>query len=308
VTARKERICAVVVTFNRKALLKECLTALLRQTRRLDEIIVMDNASTDGTEELVKAKFTDITYIRLPENIGGAGGFHEGMKLAYEKGYDWIWVMDDDAVPLPDALEQLITSPAILQPKVYGLACTVINPDDSICVFHRRMFDTRGVREKPADAIKYREPFFEIDTASFVGFLISRKAIDEVGLPLKDFFIFYDDTEYSLRIREKGFILNVSASKIMHVTGGQPLSRWALWRQPLGWRNYYLTRNQIYTYSKYGSSRLRFFPRLFVFCILMLGVLLVFRRSKLQGMRLLWSGVYDGLRGRLGKNKNFIPG
>lgn len=88
------KVAAVVVTYNRKELLRECLQALLNQTRPLDEIIVVDNASTDGTDQMIPEEFPQITHVRLPENIGGAGGFHEGMKLAYEKGHDWIWVMD----------------------------------------------------------------------------------------------------------------------------------------------------------------------------------------------------------------------
>lgn len=86
------KVAAVVVTYNRKELLRECLNALLNQTRPLDEIIVIDNASTDGTQEMIAKEFPYITYVLMSENIGGAGGFHEGMKLAYEKGYDWIWV------------------------------------------------------------------------------------------------------------------------------------------------------------------------------------------------------------------------
>ena len=91
---KKEKIAAVVVTYNRKELLKECLDALLAQTHPLDSIILIDNASTDGTPEFLKEKgFLDnpkIDYVRLSENSGGAGGFYEGMKRGYEKGFDWV--------------------------------------------------------------------------------------------------------------------------------------------------------------------------------------------------------------------------
>jgi rhamnopyranosyl-N-acetylglucosaminyl-diphospho-decaprenol beta-1,3/1,4-galactofuranosyltransferase len=104
-------IAAVVVTFNRRALLVECVDALLPQTVPLDQIFIIDNASTDGTEELVRLKgFADharITYIRMQKNSGGSGGFYEGMRIAFEKNYDWIWVMDDDAEPEVNALETL---------------------------------------------------------------------------------------------------------------------------------------------------------------------------------------------------------
>lgn len=102
-------VCAVVPTFNRKNLLTQALRGLLSQTRPLDEIAVVDNASTDGTEASISEQFGGkITYIRLPENSGSAGGFREGMKLAHQRGHDWIWCMDNDAVPLKDALEKLL--------------------------------------------------------------------------------------------------------------------------------------------------------------------------------------------------------
>src|SRR4028119_143552 len=97
-----ETVAAVVVTYNRKQLLLECIDALLSQTRSLDKIILIDNACTDGTPEILREKgYLDnayIDYMRLPENIGGAGGFHEGIKRGYEVGYDWLWLMDDDTI------------------------------------------------------------------------------------------------------------------------------------------------------------------------------------------------------------------
>src|SRR5215469_4660419 len=103
-----ERVCAVVATHNRKNLLEECLTGLLRQSHALDHILVVDTASTDGTLDMVARKFPHIEPVRLEENVGGAGGFHTGVKHAYEAGYDWIWVMDDDVEPLPGTLDVML--------------------------------------------------------------------------------------------------------------------------------------------------------------------------------------------------------
>lgn len=307
-------ICAVVVTFNRKALLAECLTALSNQTRRLNEIIVIDNASSDGTEVLFKAQFLDVTYLRLPENIGGAGGFHEGMKLAYEKGYDWIWVMDDDAVPMADALEKIVSSPAMLVDKVYALSSMVLQRDGRILLWCRSLFDFRKLKETPVDADRYRDEYFQMDTTSFVGLLVSRKAIKDVGLPLKDLFVYYDDCEYSLRMRQKGIILTVPASKVFHSSGsldpgtGKPIK----WLRHSGWGHYYATRNHIYTYRKYARPGL-LFDRLPFYTMMGLGLAygvlqtLVFREYRFQSLRLRLRGTWDGLRGKLGKNNNFLP-
>ncbi|GAA6756682.1 hypothetical protein Thermus77420_21580 [Thermus thalpophilus] len=103
-----DRVCAVIVTHNRKELLRECLRAVLAQTRPVDHILVVDNASTDGTADMLREEFSQVEVLRLPENQGGAGGFHEGMKRAYELGYEWMWLMDDDALPSRTALEELL--------------------------------------------------------------------------------------------------------------------------------------------------------------------------------------------------------
>jgi len=302
------RICAVVVTYNRKALLEECLMALLNQIRPLDEIIVVDNASTDGTEDIIKTRYEGVTYVKLAENIGGAGGFHEGIKLAFEKGHDWIWVMDDDAVPMITALDKLTHCPMIIENKVYALASTVLNRDGSIFLMTRRLFDAKRLRERAISADKYEQDYFQMDTASFVGFLISRKAIEEVGLPLRDFFIYYDDTEYSLRMRGKGVMFTVPGSKLVHGEGGDGPNKSTRREWSLDWRTYYSIRNQIYIYKRYGRPGLEFYIRLFITTLKSIGGVLLFRHSKFQSIKIILWSTLDGLRGKLGKNTNFLPG
>jgi len=308
-------ICAVVATFNRKTVLTECLTALLSQSRPLDEIILIDNASSDGTEELVKAEFSQVTYVKLSQNIGSAGGFGEGIRLACEKGHDWIWVMDDDAVPMADALEKLTGSPAMLLDKVYAVASTELHGDGKIVQWQRNLFDFRVLKETPVDASRYREEYFEVDTAGWAGLLVSRRAVKDVGLPLKDLFIYFDDCEYSLRMRQKGIILTVPASKIIHSSRslnpgtGKPTKL----LRPSGWRQYYVTRNHIYIYRKYARPGL-FFDRLSFYIMIGLGLVygvlqtLVFREYRFQSLRIRLWGTWDGLRGKVGKNNNFLPG
>src|SRR5690554_4105278 len=102
--------CAVVVTFNRKELLKECLRGIEAQILPVKHVIIIDNHSTDGTPEIINnfiAGKDYFSYVRLPKNSGGAGGFRKGVELAFQQGYEWIWLMDDDVEPRPDCLEKM---------------------------------------------------------------------------------------------------------------------------------------------------------------------------------------------------------
>ena len=98
-----DKVIAVVVTYNRQALLEQCIDALKKQTRKVDQILVINNGSTDKTETWLRSQ-TGIEFI-TQENIGGAGGFHTGIKTAFEKSFTWMWLMDDDGYPKEDALE-----------------------------------------------------------------------------------------------------------------------------------------------------------------------------------------------------------
>ena len=123
------RVHAVVVTYNRKELLKECIDAILNQSVPVEKLILIDNNSTDGTNEYLEEygymKNPVIEYKRLSENIGGAGGFYEGMKLARSYSPDWIWIMDDDTVPTASCLEELLKAKKVIKGKVSFLASAV---------------------------------------------------------------------------------------------------------------------------------------------------------------------------------------
>lgn len=237
------KIAAVVVTYNRKNLLIECLDSLINQTYPLDAIYIIDNASTDGTPELLiekgfinKAlspvnepvediktftlpafdKTTEIHYVRMHENTGGAGGFHEGVKRGYEAGYDWLWLMDDDAEPKYDALEILLSSMARAFENTVGLACLVVGNEGLVLKGTRGFYDKPYLQQIPLSDNEIKKDELEIGYASFVGFLVKSAVIKAIGYPLKDFFIWGDDLEYSLRLRTRGKLYLISKSIITH--------------------------------------------------------------------------------------------
>ncbi|MBM1173546.1 glycosyltransferase family 2 protein [Microvirga arabica] len=215
----KPRIAAVVVTYNRKELLLECLTALRAQERRLDSIIILDNASSDETRDLLLQNgildASDVDYIRLHENEGGAGGFYWGIRHAYEQGADWIWLMDDDVEPAADALAALEVHCGM--PNI-GFLCSTVRASDGMTPMNTPVVDTSMPSGSyPSWDIHLDKGLVKIRQATFVSVLISREAVTRCLLPNRRFFIWGDDFEYTLRIRRCGFdAFVVGKSKVLH--------------------------------------------------------------------------------------------
>ena len=308
-----ETIAAVVVTYNRKQLLTECLDALLSGTRLLDKIILIDNGSTDNTHVLLKEKGylenSRIQYIRLLENTGGAGGFYEGVKRAYEAGYDWLWLMDDDAEPQQDALEKL--SEYLSETNVSALANLKVDHKGEIIYTHLGFFNAKDkfdfeaeiFREVEHKAIK-ESKVLEIAYSSFVGILINKKAIDKIGFPKKELFIHGDDVEYCLRLISVGKILLITNSVIFHKFVpdrkiisinflGKTIQRTAYDKL---WLKYYGTRNVIWLRKLY-LSQLTFYSRLFNNYFRSLIAILLLDDNKLKRILFITEAYRDGLKG-----------
>jgi rhamnopyranosyl-N-acetylglucosaminyl-diphospho-decaprenol beta-1,3/1,4-galactofuranosyltransferase len=210
------KVVAVVATYNRKQMLVECLRALVAQTHELDAIVVVDNASTDGTEQAVAQSGVDVTYLQLARNGGGAEGFHYGVKHALDLELDWLWLMDDDCEPLPDCLERLLDSRAAGDPRTSVVCPTVVSGEDELLPLNRLKRTRRFVRS-PLVPATYEADEEPIDTASFVGPLIRASDARDVGLPERRVFIRFDDIEYIDRLGEEGrSVVNVAAARIRH--------------------------------------------------------------------------------------------
>lgn len=216
-----ERVCAVIVTYNRKALLKECLEAVLAQTRPPDHVLVVDNASTDGTAEMLWEEFPQVEVLRLPENQGGAGGFHEGMKRAYEEGFDWFWLMDDDTIPRPEALKALLEAQRLpLNPRPRVLASRQLLP--SGLPHPTTAFVNPTDLRHPFLWLRLRPRYRPIRWALFTSVLLHRSLVEEQGLPHKAFFIWEDDLEYTARALRRGLGLQVRDSEVVHKSASKP--------------------------------------------------------------------------------------
>ncbi len=192
------KIAAIVVTYNRYELLLENLEALNNQSFKDFEILVIDNASKDNTEESVSSFAARgnrrVIYYNTGANIGGAGGFNYGLRKAYELGFDYYWLMDDDTIPTPEALEELLEAKVLLNGHYGYLASKALWTDGTLCRMNIPDFYENGIDCNEISEIS------RIKRATFVSFFVSKTIVEKVGLPIKDFFIWADDTNYCLRI------------------------------------------------------------------------------------------------------------
>jgi GT2 family glycosyltransferase len=305
----KNAIAAVVVTFNRKQLLTECLDALLAQTYVINKVFVIDNASTDGTPEYLKEKLYlenyQIEYIRLSENTGGAGGFYIGTKRAYEMGYEWIWLMDDDAEPHLNALE--ILARHFDNVKISALATTVKDSQGISCLHrgHINFDQVFPMFHKPLDLSFYNHKNVEIDMASFVGLLINRHSIHRIGFPKKEFFIQHDDVEYSIRLRQTGKILLITDSVILHKEEfkNSQTEIFFMGKKFLKvpyekfWLTYFGLRNLVWIGKMYTKSKVLFYLGIFGIYFKAFLEIILFNDHKLNRIYCLVESFRDGMKG-----------
>jgi GT2 family glycosyltransferase len=202
VTSGQFPVVAVVVTYNRRDLLEGCLTSIENQTHRPDLVLVVDNASNDDTAEHLVARDWVIAHrvIRLPRNYGGALGFAVGLHSASQFDADAVWLMDDDAAAQPDALEYLLEDMKVaaqegVQP---AFACSMVIWKDGSAA---RMNIPRANAQWNLTAARIGRQVVDVDSASFVSVLIPVAHARAVGLPHLGYFKWYDDTEYTLRLR-----------------------------------------------------------------------------------------------------------
>lgn len=192
------RIAAVVVTYNRKALLAQCVAALLAQTAPCD-VLLVDNASTDGTDAWAKQLAQEnprVLYRSTGANLGGAGGFNAGMRWAVEAGYSHVWIMDDDTLPHADALEKLLEADRVLGGEYGFLSSAVLWTDGHECRMNRQKL--KKAYYERMELLRYALVLAE--QATFVSCLFRAETIRRAGLPIREFFIWGDDIEYTRRL------------------------------------------------------------------------------------------------------------
>lgn len=238
--APRETVCAVVVTYNRQEVLAESVSAVLGQSRPPDRVLVVDNASEDGTLEMLAERFPQVEVMPLARNEGGAGGFHEGMRRAHSAGYDHLWLMDDDTIPEQTALAALLDARERAEDGAL-FASKVIWIDGRIHPMNRP-FLSWGATERMIEAAESGGGLVPLRAATFVSLLVPRGTVDAYGLPERRYFIWSDDIAYTARVlrHSPGFIATRSVA--VHKTPNPHTAGTS------GERFYFHVRNSIYMF------------------------------------------------------------
>ncbi len=301
---RRQRVVAVVVTFNRRELLKRTIGQLRKQTHRLEAIIVVNNGSTDGTGEWLASE--DGLVVLTQENVGGSGGFCTGIERAMQMENDWVWCMDDDVFPEENCLEELLKAHAehhdasILTPRL------VMGEK----IVYREFTDWnltnpfKSMGRGPIAKMEITKPVY-IACTSFEGPLFRREVIERIGLPRKELFIFRDDMDYSYRAWREGFYGLYVPQAVMAKENFFTKTSWTERQQKKKWKRYYSVRNATFFDHHYGKNwgvrYVRGFIGMAGYVLTALVTMPFSKAWRMKDIGMLWQAYSDGIHERLGK-------
>lgn len=298
-------IVVVVVTYNRLEKLKKCLTSYEMQTFLPCSVYVVDNHSMDGTAEYLDSWAAEASafgrkVLHSDVNLGGAGGFAWGIKNALAEKPDWIWIADDDAYLEPGCLEKIAlyySALPLAERESTAALCAKVQGKEGISYLHRRRIHRNllQLKEIPLSDGDYAKKSNEIDLFSFVGTAIRGDIVAKAGYPRADFFIMFDDSEYSLRCGQYGKICCLSDAVVFHDSAENEI-------EPKSWKHYYAFRNKIYTYRLYFSGW-----HCFAEYIKHLYMVLRYYNN-VETWKQLSRAWRDARKGELGKNNRYLPG
>lgn len=297
-----ENYVAVITTFNRKEKLKTAIECLKNQIFKPKRIIVIDNASTDGTNKLMN-DYTDdkmLVYCKLPQNLGGAGGFYYGIKEAQKYAPDYIAISDDDAWYHEDYFYNI----KINSDKREDIKAFIGVAEDPMS---KKKVQQGGVITNKVTLDEISEVGSDnlCNSITFCGFVFKSELIKKVGLPRKDFFIWLDDREYGLRISKVSKILVVQDAILTH-----PIEKRSKEDLVSSWKNYYGFRNGIILRKEFTLNKLG--ANIYNIIQLFRHTIAIFVKSKYRHQRKeylfsYWTAFFNAYMGKLGKNDNFLP-
>lgn len=296
------RVAAVVVTYNRKEELIKNIRAILSQSYIIDKYYIIDNHSSDGTEEFLgKEGFLQnpiIKYVYLNENIGGSGGFYTGLKMAYDDGNDFVCLMDDDGRPEDNEMMKNLLEKAesIYATKKEMLLNSLVCGPENILSFGLN----DGIKTKEIAAEREENNLIIGTINPFNGTLASKELIDAIGFPNKDFFIKGDEEDYYKRALKSGaFVATVYNSNYYHPVLERKtfklMGRLKKGSTEVPWKEYYRARNFTYMFKRDGEP-IKYVRQ----NIRQILIALKYNPQKWKTVRMIIKGWRDGVAGRLG--------
>ncbi len=306
---KSQKIVAITVTFNTSQYVIRAIDAIEKQTRKVDNIVIVDNCSNAEEKNRIEnyvCKYSNIKLISLNENTGGAGGFSRGMEYAQNSLHpDWFWLMDDDACPEENCLEELLKG-AGTEEDVGCLIPLIKGMDKGqYQLYHYKRESRFLVRDIPAvGALEEIPSKVLVESSSFVGPLIAGAAVQALGIVDGSLFIYGDDLEYIYRI-SRGFKVYLIRSAVIHhrdiLTDGMIVS-------PLAWwKDYYQYRNRLFFITKYAQSGMERQIGKMIFGLMLLKRMLFallqkeYAGYRAKRIRLLWKAWQDGNHNKRGR-------
>jgi len=231
-----ETVAALVITFQRRDMLRQTLAGLAAQERPVDEIVVIDNATTDGTAAMLAEEFPQVTSLRMEDNIGPAGALQVGLEYVHARGHRWAWTHSDDILAKPEALKTLLATAEQLGDDRLGLLCCWFEPVSTHYFHNGALWRHRVVQQQwpPVGS-----PPYPTEVMTFKGALISMAMVGEIGVPVGDYFLMMEEYEYCLRAIRAGFRHYALPVELLVPLEAEPPGRYP------PWRGYYQVRNHL---------------------------------------------------------------
>lgn len=300
-----DRISVILVNFNGKKYNDKCIKSVLNSTvKEQIRIVVVDNASTDGSLEELKEHWGDnrqVQIISLEDNYGFSKANNEGIRWSMENGIEYYLLLNNDTEVKPDAIEKMLESQiktgAIVVPKIYYAD----SPEMIWCAGGE--FSHIIKKSKQSGLNQPDSPDFQVGRycgfANGCSLLLTRSIIEKVGFLDESFFLYYEDTEYSLRARRKGVTVWYCADAVVyHKVNGSTKGA----DSPMC--AYYISRNWLLCSKQHLGIR---YPVFLLYYLLNRSVLslLWLIQGKPKLILAIWRGVLDYFRGKLGKTEYY---